>query len=542
MSEPQLDFERFYPHEELRRHLQALADWKPRLARLRVIGNSPEGREILLVEVTNTRTGPADEKPGYLLHGNLHACELSGSTCALAFVHHLLANAESDAEIAGLLDRIAFHVVPRACPDGAEEVLVREHRVRSRESVTPRANCITPQDLNGDGKIHLMRVPDANGPWFAPDDEPRLMVARLPGDRGGRRYRLTTEGLVHAWDGGPWEDPCAVGFDFNRNWAANWRPRHEQWGAGRYPFSEPEVRALADYILDHPNLFGLFGLHNGTRAILRPPASGADGDYPRADIALFRQLAALGAELTGYPAKAIVDYRNQIEQPIRLHGAFTEWGYWHCGLFAMEIELGNLYNGAGWPTDRIFALTPAEERRMHRECLAWHDAHPEANAFAPWKPFDHPQLGPVEIGGWRPAGFYNVVPSERLDTWERTRRFLLALSERGPRLEIVGAQAERLADGLYHVVCRVANDGSLPTHVTALGATLSHVERVAVEVEAPEGAAFVSGRSRTEIGHLQAAEARQLDWVLRARRGTEILLAAHAPRCGRARTRITLDA
>ena len=541
MYEPQIDFQRFYPYDELCGHVKALAEWKPGLAEVHVIGQSPEGRDLLLLEITNPGTGSAQDKPAFLVHGNLHAGELSGSTCALYLAHYLLANAESDPDVAELLDQITFHIIPRVSTDGAEDIMLRQHVVRSRESVDKRKNCIWPEDINGDGYIHKMRIPDPNGAWFAPDDEPRLLVPRLPGDKGGRRYRVTTEGLIHDWDGGPWEDPATTGYDFNRNWPARWRPRHEQWGAGLYPFSEPEVRAIADHVFSHPNTFGMFGLHNGTNAILRPPTSSGDSEINGADLFAFRQLAALGSKITGFPPKAIPEYRNDLAEPIRLYGTFTEWGYYHCGLFAMEIELGNLYNGVGYDTQRIFSLTPEGERQRERDCLAWHDAHPDAGVFAEWQAFEHPQLGPVELGGILPAGLYNVVPGQRLDVWEKTRRFVFELARRGPRLDISEVSVEPLGNNLHRVTCRVTNEGYLPTHVTSLGASMSHIDGVRVEVECSGPVEFVANRNRTELGHLQASECRDLHWVLRAKQPSSITITARAPRAGKRKISVLLQ-
>jgi Zinc carboxypeptidase len=401
-KEPRVDFDRFHSYADLCNHVKALAAWKPDLCEVRTIGRSVEGRDILLLAITDSRSGTPDAKPGFLVHGNIHAVEVSGSACALYLAHYLLSSADQEPVAADLLDRFAFHIIPRVCVDGAEEALVRQHPVRSRETVQNRKNCITPMDINGDGHIRAMRVPDPAGPCFAPDDEPRLVVPRLPGDTGGQRYRLATEGLIHDWDGGTWSGPAATGYDFNRNWAEEWRPRHRQWGAGRYPFSEPEVRAIADYVLDHP------------------------------------------------------------------------------------------------------------------------------------------QLGRVELGGFVPEVFYNVIPEQRLDVWDRARRFLFELARRGPSLELSGVSAAPLGNGLFRVACSVTNEGLLPTHVTALGAGLSHIEGICVELERSGSIAFVSGRNRTELGHLGVSERRELAWVVKADPGAAITIVAHGPRAGRCEARVAL--
>ena len=41
------------------------------------------------------------------------------------------------------------------------------------------------------------------------------------------------------------------GLDLNRNFPSYWRQEFEQVGAGPYPTSEPEVRAMVDFIVTH---------------------------------------------------------------------------------------------------------------------------------------------------------------------------------------------------------------------------------------------------------------------------------------------------
>ena len=85
-------------------------------------------------------------------------------------------------------------------------------------------------------------------------------------------FRTFPEGIIHDWDG---TDNIRVegrSFDWNRNWSYDWRPEPEQGGAGDFPFSEPEMRAIAGFIHGRPNLFGILGYHNGPAAVLRPPS------------------------------------------------------------------------------------------------------------------------------------------------------------------------------------------------------------------------------------------------------------------------------
>ena len=198
----------------------------------------------------------------------------------------------------------------------------------------------------------------------------------------------------------------------------------------------------------------------------------------------------------------------------------------------MEIELGYLYSSAGYDATKNFNVTPEEERQRERDALAWHDAHRDEAAFIEWQPFEHPQLGAVELGGWRPEAFGNVGVAERVPVWEKSCRFILELAERGPRLELTHATAEPLGDGLFRITCRVANEGYLPTHVTAQGAKFSHVDGVRVELEREGDITFLSGRNAEDVGHLAASGVRELTWVVRAPAGGQLTLRAHAPRAG----------
>jgi hypothetical protein len=44
---------------------------------------------------------------------------------------------------------------------------------------------LTVEDVDGDGRILYMRMPDPNGNYKAHPDDPRLMVARDPAEHGG---------------------------------------------------------------------------------------------------------------------------------------------------------------------------------------------------------------------------------------------------------------------------------------------------------------------------------------------------------------------
>ena len=218
------------------------------------IGKSHEGRDLWVATVTNAKTGPAADKPAFWVDGNIHATEVAASAANLYFLHVLTTQYGTDADITRALDTRAFYVCPRINPDGAEWALADKPRwIRSSTRPYPfdeeALDGLVVEDIDGDGRILQMRIPDANGLWKTHPDEPRLMIRRDPAETGGTYYRVIPEGRVDNYDGYTltMKKP-PQGLDLNRNFPASWRQEFEQLGAGPYPTSEPEVRAVVDFI------------------------------------------------------------------------------------------------------------------------------------------------------------------------------------------------------------------------------------------------------------------------------------------------------
>jgi murein tripeptide amidase MpaA len=108
---------------------------------LRSLGATPEGREIWMLEVTDLAGSGADDKPVFFVHGNIHAKELAGTTTSLQLIHSLLTGEGQDVDVASLLEEVAFCVVPRLNPDGAEFALVTGGEIRSRLEESRLPNC-----------------------------------------------------------------------------------------------------------------------------------------------------------------------------------------------------------------------------------------------------------------------------------------------------------------------------------------------------------------------------------------------------------------
>ena len=164
---PEVRFDRFYRYDELTEILRGWADERPDLYRLDSIGASFEGREIWLCTLTNFETGPDLEKPALLIEANIHSLEVTGTTAALHLIDRLLSGYGEDPRVTHVLDTRTFYVLPRLNPDGPELALADRPRfIRSSTRPWPLAEQVDglhEEDLDGDGRILMMRLPDPNG-------------------------------------------------------------------------------------------------------------------------------------------------------------------------------------------------------------------------------------------------------------------------------------------------------------------------------------------------------------------------------------------
>ena len=576
MSSLPFDPARYYGYTELTALCRQWAALYPDLCDLQAIGTTPQGREIWCLTLTNRETGPDHEKPGYLLDANVHAGEVTTASAALYTVHRLLTEYGSVPATTALLDTRALYVIPRISADGAEQYLTTPYMPRSVARLWPYPEerpGLQPEDVDDDGRILSMRIPDPEGDWLVDPADRRLMLRRPADHRGGIYYRIYTEGFIKEWDGrSVRRAPPRWGLDFNRNYPAFWNPEARQPGAGAFPLSEPEPRAVAQWLTSHSNIAAYVSLHTTGGILLRPPAMGSDEKIPAADVALFNALGEVCRRLTGYPCKSTYEAFAYDPREALVKGA-DDWAYEHLGIMAYTLELWDLDGRSGTRgyahvgLKGLLALSPAEWAGDERKRLAWNDSELGGRGFVDWHPFHHPQLGDVEIGGWEPKFVRQNPPPGRflLEECERAWAFVREHALATPRLELGRCEVRSLAPGLWQLAVAVRNTGYLASHVTQMALDIKQAQPVTVSLGLPEAARLVAGRGgepsalglTRSLGHLEGragadsaiwgfgdppASDAWAEWVLTAPAGTEVTITATAPRAGTARCSLILSA
>ena len=554
-------YDHYYKYDELEKNLKYFSDKYHELCDLESICVTEENRNVYAMTITNKKTGAALDKPAFHIDGNTHAGEVTGSMAAMHAIDVLLTGYGEDKVITKILDRMTIYVVPRISPDGAETYLTTPYSIRSVNRVhNPENGGIRGEDLDGDGVIRMMRIPTPYGAWKKDKDDSGIMAKRDPGDADGDFYDIYVEGNFEAFDGDEnlKEKKEDWSLDFNRNYPYGWFPENRQAGAGKYPLSNPETKAMADWIIEHPNIGGVSTNHTSGGIILYPPGTRPSTAVSEKDINQFIEIANMGKEELGYEPLNIYD--SFIADPANYDsGAFDDWCYQSQGIVAYTVELWDLAKRVGVPLvwNARNKESAQDELKRFVACMKWvKENAPEY--YEDWKPFHHETFGDIEIGGFNfkfsqqnpPESFLNGV-------LEQMTRFMIRFAQSMPRLTIDTLTSEKVSDDIYKVTAVVGNLGYLPTNLTEEAKNLNISKEVEVTIS---GGKVISGLEKTKIGNLEGygststgtnfygnistdynAKARKkLTWVVQAKSGTEITVSCAQEKSGKASKTITL--
>lgn len=512
MPQVEISFNTYHDYNTMTAHLHALAKAYPDLATLRSVATSFRGREVWMMELTNSKTGTPDNKPGFYIDAQIHAEEHATSATALYAIWYLLSNYGTDAEATRLLDQQTFYILPRINPDGAEFALTAPyHPWCGNGRFLPgedRIDGLIPEDIDGDGFIVNMRVRDPKGEWKISPDEPRLLVQREPGEEGGEYYRLYPEGMIRDYDGV--NVKITPGFDgnMNRNFPTNWSP--QEYGAGLYPLSEPEAKGMAEVILGHPNICGICAYHTHGGIILRPSMLKNDADMSASDLSLYKALGAVGEKLTGYPTISTYEEFTPDKSKAR-HGSLKDWVYEEMGIICFSTELWDIEVAAGVEKAGYYNLNP-RDAQTERKLFDWVVENVGDQGFRDWKTFDHPQLGEVEIGGMVYIWSYRNPPGKLLEEiCHNNTMFNLRHAAAAPRVLLDDVTVEALGADLFKIEATISNHGYLPTNLSDVAITNGVAKPVTVGISCDKSALMMND-AEVDIGHLAGRNERRNAW------------------------------
>jgi hypothetical protein len=236
------------------------------------------------------------------------------------------------------------------------------------------------------------------------------------------------------------------------------------------------------------------------RLYARPGGHAPDAKMDQEDLAIYRQLEAWMTEFSGYPTvSGYEEFLYAPDQP--LHGDLTDYGYNQRGAIAYVVELWDLFVRLGLPRPKQFARYYDQFGRAETEALAAWDARENAGRiFRAWRPLQHPQLGPVEVGGIDPLiGVWNPPPDQLAAICDGQSAALLRMAALLPALRIAACEVTSLTDDVRQVELKIDNVGYLGTTGLPSARALDLCEPVAATASAHGNAQLLAGTPAHQV-------------------------------------------
>jgi hypothetical protein len=446
----QASWNKYYTFEGVVDLCTRLAKAYPDLVTMESAGKSYQGRNIIVLTISDKKVQNPDYKPGFWIDGNIHSSEMQGTEMALYTAWYLCEMYNNNAFIKQLLKDKTFYISPTINPDGRE--YFTSIGVPPRSGLVPRDNDRDGlldedgyDDLNNDKNISQMRRKNPEGEFKEDPKDLRRMIRVAPGEKG--EYELLGyEGIDNDGDGLVNEDGPG-GYDGNRDWGFNWEPNYVQSGADKFPFSFSENQAVRDFTLKHRNITGAQSFHNSGGMILRGPSiqGGGAEAYSRSDDAVISAIGKKGELIIpGY--KLLTIWKDMYT----VYGGELDWWAGAMGCFVYSNELWNSY--------LMFYDTTNTDQYEFDKLLLFEDA------FIPWQKVTHPVYGEIEVGGFS-KNFGRLHPGFLLETdAHRNAAFCIYNAYQSPNLVVSDIKVKKLSVGLKEVTATVENKRMLPTH------------------------------------------------------------------------------
>ncbi|MCK6507227.1 M14 family metallopeptidase [Myxococcota bacterium] len=499
--------DRYLSFPEIQAWCQDLAAARPDRVTLETVGHSRQGRPLLLLTLALPGAAPVADRPAFWLDGGTHASEWTGVMAALYSLSRWVRGLdEGDPELVDWFTHHAAHVLPCMSPDGYQALVEGAPFLRSSLR-PPREDQLRvglePCDMDGDGQVRWMRWRHPAGPYVQDEEIPLMLRRRRLDDDPSAAFFACAEGRFLEWDGHAWvAAPLRHGLDLNRNFPGHWQP-FQMFGmdGGTAPLSEPESRAASDAVAARPRIGAALTNHTYTGALLTQPYRDPS-PLSTADVDLMEGMARDAVRDTGYRVIRVhPDFVYDPKQPIV--GVWADTLSTVFGLPGYTLELWDPFAFAGVDNPRPAEFFRLPDEALVRGLLRRFTAELDGAAPAsPWRPYDHPQLGPVELGG---IDYLRTVrnPPLSLLPAECQRGFAVAdrLRRALPRLDVT-VQVQPLGGDLSALTVQVENRGHLPTSALPFAEARGLAAPVHLRLQPGPGVEPVSGAPAVELGHL----------------------------------------
>lgn len=526
-------------HSEISRKATDLARQYPDLCSARSLVKTAGGKDIWLITIG---TGNKDSKPGIAIAGGIDGKYILGRELALGVAENILKNS-SENNIMELLGKVTFYVFPDVSPDASDQFFSGPKYERSlnyrttdddRDFLFDEDPC---EDLNMDGFITLIRIKDPAGNFVESEEDKRVMTTADISKGQTGNYLVYSEGIDNDKDGKFNEDGSG-GVNFNRNLTYN----YEEFGpnAGLYPVSEPETRAVVDFLYDRFNIFIVFAfgpqdnLGQPLKASERPGTDQGRAQNQPAEQGMMRRESRKITSVQKTDElinKLVSDKYHEITglkgapPSVSDPGNFMEWAYFHYGRYS--------FSSPGW------WLSADKGKSIEASFLKFAEKAGLTDTFIPWTVVTHPDFPGkiVEAGGIKPFSVINPPPDTIGDLISSHFKFITAVSAMHPELEFLDIKTEDEGESIFRLTLKVHNRGILATGTEAGEPNIwTRIMRLVIEPSAKQ--TILSGSKVQRIQRLQGDESAEFSWLISGK--GKIAISAGAANVGEASTSVEL--
>ena len=322
---------------------------------------------------------------------------------------------------------------------------------------------------------------------------------------------------------GTYNEDGEGGVNFNNNWTYN----YQEFGkfAGTHPVSEVEVKAVADFLYDHWNIFATvaFGPQDNLAQVARAsvsmtvpaagqgPTGGRGGagstgaattarptdpsimSVTRADATVNSIVSGKYAEITGVKGAP---------SSVSSRGNFMDWAYFHYGRYS--------YSTPGW--------WPNIARSSDAAFLKYAEENNLGEVFVPWKEVVHPGFPnqKVEVGGIKPFAM-TTPPAEKVpEIVDANYKFLKAMASMHPEVEITDLKIVNTGGDIFRVTLNVHNKGIFAT-MAEVGGRNRFVRQPRVALTIGEKQTVITGTKVQNMRTLDANGSEEYSWLIRGK-------------------------
>ena len=419
------------------------SEMKSELKKLKVktskIGKSFGGKDIVVAQFGKPN------QPAIFVVGNIDGDYYVGTELAMKLIRDLssgkvkrngktiyvLPMPNPDAVIEGMKSPQSAQIFNSRKVDNDHDLLFGEDKIN---------------DLNKDGIISQLRIKRPNGMYSSHEKYAELLTKVDPLKEEAGTYILLQEGKDDDNDNKTDEDGFG-GVNINQNFTYNYG--YFENGAGENQISEPETKAIADFIFDRPNILITVSFSKFDNILNPWKANSKLVKDMKRPLRAFSKMTKEDKD----PYKFFSESWKNLHEDWKTSsknkgkGTFHEWSYFHAGRWSISLN--------GWNKKQIeldTTFVKQEKMTVSEKLFHYANVHKLKKAIIPWKKITHPdyQTDHVEVGGLHSSYLNN--PAKEVFSTTKSSKFIERLTNSFPKLKLVSSTTKSLGKNLYRTI------------------------------------------------------------------------------------------